>query len=259
VIAWQWRERFFMAGSEADKLFDKKHTCPICDNEFTAKTVRTGKARMIRTDMDLRNVYDGIEPLKYDIILCPKCGYAALARFFPNPTNVQQKYISEKITPNFKPLNEGGEEYTYEQALTRYKVAFANTVVKMGKVSEGAYLCLKVAWLCRSYKESLDTNEPGYQDKYDKIEAMEKENLRKAYDYFIKAVQTEEFPMCGMDESTVDYILAVLAMEFEDYFDSSKLLSKLITSYSAGQRIKEKAREAKEELSKRMKAAGVEA
>ena len=86
---------------EADKLFDKKYTCPICENNFTSKTVRSGKARMVRTDMDLRNVYEGIEPLKYDVILCPKCGYAALARFFPNVSSIQQKYISEKITPNF--------------------------------------------------------------------------------------------------------------------------------------------------------------
>ena len=74
---------------EADKLFDKKYTCPICEHNFTSKTVRSGKARMVRTDMDLRNVYDGIEPLKYDVILCPKCGYAALARFFPNVTSIQ--------------------------------------------------------------------------------------------------------------------------------------------------------------------------
>ena len=86
-----------------------------------------------------------------------------------------------------------------------------------------------------------------------------RESFRKAYDYFIKAVQTEEFPMCGMDESTVDYIIAVLAMEFGDYFDASKLLSKLITSYSATNRLKDRARDAKEELARRMKEAGVEA
>lgn len=247
-----------MAGSVADKLFDKKYTCPICDHNFTSKTVRSGKARMIRTDMDLRNVYEDIEPLKYDIILCQKCGYAALARVFPNVTSVQHKYISEKITPNFKPLQEDGDDYTFDQALARYKIAFANSVVKMAKVSEGAYLSLKIGWLYRSYKESLDKDMPGYQEKYDKLESLEKENLKKAYDYFIKAVQKEEFPMCGMDESTVDYILAVLAMEFGDYYDSSKLLSKLITSYSAGQRLKDKARDAKEELVKRMKEAGVD-
>ena len=244
---------------EADKLFDKKYTCPICEHNFTSKTVRSGKARMIRTDMDLRNVYDGIEPLKYDVILCPKCGYGALARFFSNVTSVQEKYISEKITPNFKPMVEEGDEYSFEYALFRYRIAFANAVVKMSKVSEGAYLSLKTAWLCRSYKENMKENEAGYQDKYSKIDAMEKDNLRKAYDYFVKAVQTEEFPMCGMDESTVEYIIAVLAMEFGDYFDASKLLSKLITSYSASNRLKDRARDAKEELSRRMKEAGVEA
>lgn len=247
-----------MAGSNADKLFDKKYTCPICENNFTAKTVRSGKTRMIRTDMDLRNVYEDIEPLKYDVILCPKCGYAALARFFPNVTNIQQKYISEKITPNFKPLQDDGDDYTYEQALTRYKIAFANAVVKMAKFSEGAYLSLKTAWIYRSYKESLDREMAGYETKYEKLEISEKENLRKAYDYFVKAVQTEEFPMCGMDEPTVDYIIAVLAMEFGDYFDSSKLLSKLITSYSASGRLKDRARDVKEELARRMKEAGAD-
>ena len=247
-----------MPVSDADKLFDKKYECPICDNNFTAKTVRTGKARMIRTDLDLRNVYEDIEPLKYDIILCNKCGYAALARFFPSVTNVQHKFIEEKITPNFKPIDESGDEYSFEQALLRYRIAFANAVVKMAKASEGAYLSLKTAWICRSYKESLDSSANGYQEKYDKIDAMEKENMRKAYDLFVKAVQTEEFPMCGMDESTVDYLLAVLAMEHGDYFDSSKLLSKILTSYSAGQRLKDRERDAKEELSRRMKDAGVE-
>lgn len=247
-----------MTGNNTDKLFDKKYTCPVCENNFTAKTVKTGKARMIRTDMDLRNVYEDIEPLKYDIILCQKCGYGALARFFPNVTSIQQKYISEKITPNYKPLPENGDDYTYDQALARYRVAFANAVVKMAKVSEGAYLSLKTAWLYRSYKENLDKDMSGYEEKCEKLEKLEKENLRKAYDYFVKAVQTEAFPMCGMDESTVDYLIAILAMEFGDYFDASKLLSKLITSYSAGERLKDKARDAKEELARRMKEAGVE-
>lgn len=247
-----------MSSTELEKLFDKKYTCPICENNFTAKTLRSGKARMIRTDLDLRNVYEGIEPLKYDVVLCSKCGYGALARFFPNVTSVQEKYIKEKITPNFKPITEETESYTYEQALGRYNIAFANAVVKMAKVSEGAYISLKTGWLCRSYKESLNPEEEGYTEKYEKIEKEEKEHLRKAYDYFVKAVQSEEFPMCGMDETTVDYLLAALAMEFEDYSDSSKLLSKILTSHSAGIRLKDRARDLKDELTKRMKKAGVE-
>lgn len=246
-----------MAEKTADKLFDKKYTCPVCDNLFTAKTLRTGKARMIRTDLDLRNVYEGVEPLKYDVILCPKCGYGALARFFPSISSVQAQYVREKITPHFKPLEEGMEDYTYEQAIVRYKVALANAVAKMAKVSEGAYICLKMGWLYRSYRENLENASAADPEKQENLEKQERDNLKKAYDYFRKAVQTEEFPMCGMDESTVDYIIAVLAMEFEDFFDASKLLSKILISYSAGNRLKDKARDVKDELTKRMKAAGV--
>lgn len=246
-----------MTGNDAEKLFDKKYTCPICENEFTAKTVKSGKARMIRTDIDLRNVYEGIEPIKYDIILCPKCGYAALSRFFPTVTSIQEKYIKEKITPFFKPLMDEGEEYTFEQAIQRYNVAFANAVAKMAKASEGAYLSLKTGWLCRSYKESLDQEAGDYQAKYEHIEKMERDYLKRAYDLFVKAVQSEDFPMCGMDENTVDYLLAALAMEHGDYYDASKLLSKLITSYSVSNRLKDKAREAKEILVVKMKEAGV--
>lgn len=247
-----------MAGTDADKLFDKKYTCPICENDFVAKTVKSGKARLIKTETDLRNIYEGIEPLKYDIILCPACGYAALARFFPNVTTVQEKYIKEKITPNFKYVSDNGEEYSFDEAINRYNIAFANAVVKVAKASEGAYLSLKTGWLCRSYKESLEQEKEDYQEKYDRIEGMEKDYLKRAYDLFVKAVQSEDFPMCGMDENTVDYLLAALAMEFGDYYDASKLLSKLITSYSVSNRLKDKARDAKEILAAKMKEAGVE-
>lgn len=238
---------------EAEKIFEKKYTCPVCENQFTAKTVKSGRAKLLRTDMDLRNTFDGIEPLKYEVVLCQNCGYGALAKFFPTVGSVQRKLIKEKITPNFKLIPEEGDTYTYEQALARYNVALANAVVKMAKVSEGAYICLKIGWLCRSYKESLDKAAADYQSHYEKLDAMEKTHMQKAYKGFIKAVQSEEFPMCGMDESTMNYLLAVLAMEEGDYGDSTKLLSQIITSSAASSRVKDRAREVKEELSKRMK------
>ncbi|MBQ9990391.1 MAG: DUF2225 domain-containing protein [Lachnospiraceae bacterium] len=242
--------------SEVEKLFDKKYTCPVCDNTVLGKTVRTGKARLLKTDMDLRNVFEGIEPLKYEVILCPKCGYAALAKFFDSVTSIQQKYITEKITPNFKPLNDEGEEYSYEQALSRYNIAYANAVVKMAKASEGAYICLKSGWLCRSYKESLEASGAA-PEQIAKVEGMETDYLKKAYAHFTKAVQSEDFPICGMDENTVDYLMAVLAMECGEYSVSSKLLSKLLTSPFCSNRVKDKARDVKEVLVERMKEEGI--
>ena len=48
---------------EEDLLFDKTYTCPVCDHEFKSKTVRTGKAKLVSADTDLRPKYKRINPL----------------------------------------------------------------------------------------------------------------------------------------------------------------------------------------------------
>ena len=121
-------------------LFDKSYECPVCYQGFKAKTVRSGKLRSLGTDRDLRPLYDQMEPLKYDVVICPHCGYAALTRFFGGLTAGQIKAIKENISANFHPVKEEKETYTYEEALYRYKLCLANTIVKHGKVSEKAYI-----------------------------------------------------------------------------------------------------------------------
>ena len=76
--------------NEEDLLFDKSYTCPVCDHEFKSRMVRTG------ADSDLRPRYMGVDSLKYDAILCPKCGYAALNRYFNFVMSSQAKNIKEK-------------------------------------------------------------------------------------------------------------------------------------------------------------------
>lgn len=125
--------------SEESLLFDKTHKCPVCDSEFKCKMVRTGKAKLVSQDMDLRPKYQGIDPLKYDAILCPVCGYASLNRYFNFVMSSQAKQIKEQISSTFKYTSENGKTYSYDEAITRHKMALLNTVVKRGKVSERAY------------------------------------------------------------------------------------------------------------------------
>ncbi len=139
--------------AEEDLLFDKSYTCPVCDSEFKCKMVRTGKAKLVSADTDLRPKYQGIDPLKYDAILCPKCGYASLNRYFNFVMSSQSKLIKEQISQNFKYESEEDKVYSYDEAIMRYKMALLNTVVKKGKTSERAYTCLKLAWLFRGKRE----------------------------------------------------------------------------------------------------------
>lgn len=238
---------------EQDYLFDKSFTCPVCDREFKARTVKVGKVKLAGTDMDLRPKYDQVDLIKYDVIMCPHCGYAALSRFFKFLTSPQIKNIREKISASFKPKQEISETYSYDEALERYKLTLANAIVKQAKPSEKAYICLKAAWLLRGKGEHLDNSAPDYAQQKKQIDEEENNFLHNALEGFLAARQTESFPMCGMDETTVDYLIAVTAVRFEQYDVANRLISSILTSPSANPRMKDKARTIKDMIVKKVK------
>lgn len=237
---------------EQDYLFDKSCTCPICDKEFKARTVKVGKAKLSGSDLDLRPRYEQIDMLKYDVIMCPFCGYAALSRFFKFVTAPQAKNIKKTICETFQPQKESKEVYTYDEALERYKLTLANAIVKQAKASEKAYICLKTAWLLRGKAERLDKNLPDYEEQKKQCAEEENEFLHNALDGFIAARQSENFPMCGMDEPTVDYLIAVTAMRFEQFDIASKMIAGIMQS-ATNPRMKDKTRDLKEMLVAKVK------
>lgn len=233
--------------SEEDLLFDKSYTCPVCDHEFKSKMVRTGKVRLAGADSDLRPRYMGVDSLKYDAILCPKCGYAALNRYFNFVMSSQAKNIKEKISSTFHYQPESGKIYTYDDALMRHKMALLNTVVKNGKNSEKAYTCLKMAWLYRSKREQLMQGEYKKEEVAELI-AEEKELLTNAFEGFEVAFSKEDFPMCGMDQYTMMYLLAELARRIGRNDEAKRYVSKVLVARDAQPRIKNKAFDLKEKL-----------
>lgn len=237
---------------EEDFLFDKSATCPCCDSAFKYRAVKGSKARLVNTERDLRPVYEQLDVVKYDAILCPNCGYAALTRYFPTLMDSQRKLIREKICSSFRSLGKDPEIFTYDDAMDRYKLALANAVVKNAKASEKAFICLKSAWVMRGMKESIGPNDPNYPI----VTKVEKDYLQNAFDGFSAAIQTESFPMCGMDPATVEYLLAALAYETEHYDVAARSISKILTDVSANNRIKDKARDLKDEVIAAVKAKG---
>lgn len=232
---------------EEDMLFDKSFNCPVCDRDFKSKMVRAGRAKAMSPDMDLRPRHEGIDTLKYDIVACPYCGYAGMPKEFPYLTAGQKKAIRENICSGFKPkpINPGQQTYSYEEAIERHKLALVNTIVKHGKDSEKAYICLKTGWLMRGLADTFDSTRQDYLWKKYENEKAEKQFLRNAYDGFVKARASEPFPLCGMDMLTVDYLLTALAVQLEEYDTAAKLLGGILTSKDANARIKDKALELK--------------
>ena len=205
---------------EEDLLFDKSFTCPVCDEEFHSKMVRTGKVKLLSADSDLRPKYQMVDSLKYDALVCPHCGYAALSRFFKFMLPAQAKMIRE------------------------------NAVVKKAKTSEKAYTCLKMAWLYRGKAENLPKDIKDYQTQIIELKKQELELLKNACEGFKSAYSKETFPMCGMDEITMMYLIADLCRRIGHFDESKRWISSVLTSRGANERIKNKARDLKDMVEK---------
>ncbi len=233
--------------TEDEYLFEKTYTCPVCDEEFKTSAVRTGKAKLIGTDSDLHPRYQGVDPLKYDAVVCPRCGYAALTRFFSTITRVQVKLIMENICRRFHGLEKREGVLSYDDAILRHRLALANAMVKHSRVSERAYICLKTAWLIRSKQEEC-TEEKEKKELY----AQELEFLTTAYEGFNEATTKENYPICGMDEMAMLCMLADIGRRIGRYEEAGRLISRVIVSRNAPERIKNKARDIKELIVKEM-------
>jgi len=238
---------------EKDLIYERVFKCPCCDANVPTKIMKTGKAKLIGSDQDLRPRYEGIDSIKYDVVLCPACGYTALTRFFPNLTGAQAKLIKEKISANVKIPSYENDTYSYGEAADRYQLALANAVVKRARASEKAYICLKSAWLMRGYWESVAGTEMGTPELMTELKAREEENIQHAYNGFVEARQSEDFPMCGLDEVTVEYLIGVLAAHLKKYDVASRMISLILTSSTANNRMKDKARDLKEQVMLQMK------
>ncbi len=240
---------------ENDVLFDKSAECPICGKNFSYRAVRTGKARLLGQDQDLRPKYDKFDPAKYDVVVCPYCGYAALIRYFTALPDAQVKLVKAGIGGKVHGVS-NPPVFSYDDAIQRYQLALAATIVKRAKDSEKAYVCLKMAWIIRGKKESLPLDTENYDEVMKELTDDEYEALKFAYDGFVSARQKESFPIAGMDEITIDYLIGVLAAKFGEFDTAQKMIAGILMNKSANNRIKDRARDLKEQVLADMKAKG---
>lgn len=233
--------------TEDEFILEKSVRCKVCDGVFKTKMIKNGRVKRLEPDKDLRPRFQYIDTLKYDITSCPSCGYTAMNRYFDQLSSAQAKLIRENISVKFHKSNEPETPtYTYDQAIDRYKLSLVNTMVKKGKDSEKAYTCLKISWLLRGKGESMPEGTP--EEKQLKAECKKEEEAfyQQAFEGFQKATAKEMYPMCGMEQSTVDYLIAYMAYHFGKYETASKFLASVLTSAAASRRMKDMALELKE-------------
>lgn len=239
---------------ESSLLLDKSYICPVCDKKIKAKGIKANVAKFLRTDMDLHPVYSNICMTKYDTVSCTGCGYTSLTRYFPTITPVEKMRLKKKLASTFKPpaVEPVYEFYSFDVALKRLKLALICAMYKEGLSSEIGYTCLKINWLYQDMALAItDEDDKSIQLK----QSYEQESLnfsKKAYEYLCKARFEEDSPICGMDDTTFDYLLAALGYKSEDYKSAMRYLSSVTADRNASERLKDKAYDLKQLLSKAM-------
>ena len=246
--------------SEEDFLLLRSVVCPVCENVFSTMAVKSGRARRLEPDFDLRPRFEGIDVNKYDVTSCRKCGYTALNKDFSHLTAGQVKLIEEGVCKNYKLPAESVADHAmdYDTAIERYKLALYNSIIKRARVSEKAYECLKLAWLHRGKIEWLvrEAENKDIMQLTTAIEVCKREELKfysRAYEGLIEARASESFPICGMDVNTYEILLAAVAYNLDKLDESSRLVSGILQSRTANRGAKNRALELKDMILERRK------
>lgn len=242
-----------MESDEKSLILDRNYTCPICDQKIKAKSVKTNVAKFVDTCADLRPIHSNINVTKYDVVSCNYCGYTALTKNFPNTTQVQRKLLREKIQANFKSHEEVAyDTYTTEVAISRHKMALLCAVTKMAKESEIGNICLKISWLYQDLADELPEDGADTPAKKEAYLAEAHNAAMNAYEHLSKARMEEDYPIAGMNETTLDYLLAYLGYQKGEYQTAMQYLSGVVTSRNISARLKDKCLELKEILSQKL-------
>lgn len=236
---------------EQDFLLTKTVRCKMCEKTYQVRAVKSGRVKRLDSDQDLRPRHQYIDTLKYSVWSCPYCGYTGLSRSIDEMTSVQRKLLQDNICSKFL----GGTievdddlVYDYDQAIERYKLALFNSVTKKGKASELAYICLSISWLLRGKVEELPSETEADKTIIENTKKEEELFYDQAYEGFMKAISSETYPMCGMEQSTMDYLMAVMSYKKGKMDVATKFLTSILGNKSANRRIKDKALELRDQI-----------
>jgi uncharacterized protein (DUF2225 family) len=239
--------------NEEEYIFDKTFECPLCGKSFKMKKMRINKDRVISQDTDLRNVYSKVDHYKYGALVCARCGYAALDDMFKPLAKSRKDMVVNGISVDFEGLDLPNGPYSYDDAIRIHEHINKCNDVREAKASEKAFSYLRMAWLLRGKNECTESPKAKAG-----LQAKEDEYITKAQEAFVEAIGNETFPMCGLDEQTVNYILADLSRKLHKFNDAFQLISRIVVSNAAPSRLKDKARDLRDIMEEDKKRLGIE-
>ncbi len=208
-------------------------TCPNCNKSFKMPAPRYNRIRLKDTFENLRAEYEGTEPVLYEVVFCPHCGYSRLKAKFETLSDKHRKAFKMEIGSKYR-QRPNEIAITPQQALERYKFGLVTAKAMSLPASEFAVLNYKLSWINQVLGDKV-----GYI-----------QNVSNSYKWFEKALAEENFPVLSIDGDTVEYLMSVFAKDTGDYATALKHCGVVLTSATASDRLKNRARDLKVDITK---------
>lgn len=200
---------------EVSSLYNSKIKCPVCESSIEYTKVKSKSIRLLKQDTDFCPWYEEENPIFYEAVICPECGYGSHVTTFEKVNRHEKAKIKEKITPRWNKRAFTGSR-TIEKSLEAFKIVLMNLVAREADKSDIAKICLRIAWLYR-YK--------GDEEQENRFLEFALKNYKMAY-------HGEELSDGKLDEYICMFIIGELSKRLGKLNESSQWLSRLVTSYS---------------------------
>ncbi len=191
-------------------LYDKTENCPVCRRDFSSKKVRSRKLVIVEKQDDLNIVYKDVNPLYYQILVCPECGYTGIESEFEDISPIHKKLFDDTVRYKWKQRSYGNVR-TVDEAIECYKLALLMAQLFKKPKSYVGNICLKLAWIYRELQSE-----------------KEEEYLKYALNNLQDAYQGERLDSASVSEMTTAYIVAELNRRFGNYRESIVWYAKVL-------------------------------
>lgn len=196
-------------------IYNTHAKCPVCESEFEYTKVRMKAIRLIRQDSDFCPWYEGENPVFYEAVICPECGFGSHITTIDKINRIEKAKVRERITPKWHKRSFSGKR-DIDRAIEAFKIVLVNLVERDAPASEIAKISLRIAWLFR-YKEDQES---------------EKTYLDHALKYYKNAFQKEDLSSGGSDTYTLLFIIGELSRRLGHTEESMQWFSRLVQSSS---------------------------
>ncbi|BDU50290.1 DUF2225 domain-containing protein [Haliovirga abyssi] len=194
-------------------IWEKEVECPVCGTNFITYNFKSKSLPIKEKESDFHEIYDFLNPLVFDIWVCPECLYASKREDFEDVNmeliekiakdKSKRKKIANKADFNLPRNNELGI-LSYRLAIMSYRYR------KQSNAFFGS-LYLKACWIAREQRD-ID---------------VEMEFMRLVTDYYEKALSSGEKIGGQLSELGLIYLLGELYRRLGDLDKAGKYFMKV--------------------------------